>query len=844
MLELAAQWSDRRVETPHALTLDELASQLASNARRGLSEQEAQARLLRVGPNRLERAARPAYARIAIRQFADPLVALLVAAAAVSMLIGQGIEAAAIAAIVVLNAVLGFAQEAGAERALLALRESLERRASVVRDGREREVPVEELVPGDLLVLRAGERVSADARIVAARGLAVDESLLTGESVPVDKAADPVADEAPLGDRTSMAHSGTAVTRGRGRALVTATGPATELGQIAGLASSAKPPPTPLQRQVQGLTRVMVGFGIVVTVGLAGAMLAQGETLSQAFLVGVAVAVAAVPEGLAATVTIGLAGGARAMAERGAIVRRLTAVETLGSATVIASDKTGTLTENRLRLAAVEGDELAVLAAAALASTARVLEEDGGVRVAGDPVDAALVLAAHERGLPWETLLENRQAVHERPFDPSRKLMTVVYEEAGGRRAYVKGAPEAILERSIGDEDERARLLELAESWAADGLRVLAVAERPVPGPADADDLEGELRPVGLVGLDDPLREDAPRAVAEAREAGLRVEILTGDHPATAQAIGRALSLPAEAVHARISPADKLRLVERRQREGEVVAVTGDGVNDSPALRQADVGIAMGRSGTEAAREAADIVLTDDRFATIVAAIREGRAIADNIRKFVAFLLSANLGEVVLFAAAVLAGLGIPMTVVQVLLINVLTDGLPAVALTQDPASPHTMQRPPDRSRRLFSRTVWAGLGGIGVLVGLAALAAFLAGRMDGDAQAQTMAFATIALAELALVFAMRSTALPAWKAPPNPYLAGAVALSAAVVALAVYLPLLHEPLGTVSLTGRQLGLVALLALIPFAGVETAKLVFARTGRTPATAGTTHERSG
>ncbi len=544
---------------------------------------------------------------------------------------------------------------------------------------------------------------------------------------------------------------------------------------------------------------------------------------------GVAVAVAAVPEGLAATVTIALAGGARAMAARGAIVRRLTAVETLGSATVIASDKTGTLTVNRLRLAAIDTagaeDEVRVLEAAALASSARVLEEDGVVRVTGDPVDAALVLAAHERGLPWDTLVENREAVHERPFDPSRKLMTVVYEQAGGRHAYVKGAPEVILERSVGDEAERARLLALAESWAADGLRVLAVAERPVSGPAEADDLEGELLPVGLVGLEDPLREDAPGAVAEAREAGLRVEILTGDHPATAQAIGRALSVPVAAVHARITPADKLRLVERLQHDGEVVAVTGDGVNDSPALRQADVGIAMGLSGTEAAREAADIVLTDDRFATIVAAIREGRAIADNIRKFVAFLLSANFGEVVLFAVVILAGLGIPMTVVQVLLINVLTDGLPAVALTQDPASPHTMQRPPDRSHRLFSGAVWAVLGAIGLLVGLAGLVAFLAGRTDGDAQAQTMAFATIALSELALVFAMRSIVAPAWKAPRNPYLAGAVGLSAAVVLLAVYLPFLHDPLGTVSLSGPQLGLVALLSLVPFACVETAKRV-------------------
>jgi Ca2+-transporting ATPase len=824
------------MEAPHAAAPEEVVRRLASDLEQGLSDEEAGARRARYGPNRLERARRPPYAAIALRQFADPLVGLLVAAAAVSVLIGEGIEAAAIGAIVLLNSLLGFVQEAGAERAVLALREALVQRASVIRAGRERELAAEELVPGDLVVLREGERAPADGRLVAAAGLGVDESALTGESVPVDKGLAAVAVEAPLADRSSMVHAGTGVTRGRGRAVVTATGQATELGHIAGLTERAKPPATPLQRRVRALANVMVAFGIAVTLALGGAMLARDASFEEAFLVGVSVAVAAVPEGLAATVTIALALGARAMAERGAIVRRLTAVETLGSATVVASDKTGTLTENRLRLAAAHPvanrSERELLAAAALASTARLVEQEGELRIAGDPVDGALVLAAHERGLTNAVLFGERRLVREVPFDAERKRMTLVYEEPEGPRAYVKGAPEVVVERSGARADSHV-LEKLAGEWAAEGLRVLAVAERALADSANDDEaLERDLRLVGLVALHDPLRATAHAAITEAGAAGMRVEMLTGDHPVTARALGRALDLPEQAIHAKITPAEKLRLVERLQGEGEVVAVTGDGVNDAPALRRANVGVAMGQSGTEAAREAADLVLTDDDFATIVAAIREGRAIGDNIRKFVAFLLSANLGEVALFAVAIPAGLGAPMTVVQVLLINVLTDGLPAVALTRDPPSPLTMRRPPDRSGHLFPPKAWAALAVIGALVGFAALAAFLVGRTDGTLEAQTMAFATIALAELALVFSVRSPIRPAREAPRNLYLAAAVAVSAALVGVAVYLPALNDPLGTVPLSAPQLGLAALLALVPFACVEAGKAVFRRAGWT------------
>jgi P-type Ca2+ transporter type 2C len=825
------------MEAPHAFAPEQVARALDVDLERGLDEEIVAARLQAFGLNRLPRARRPAYAAIALRQFTDPLVLLLIVAALISALIGERVEAAAIGAIVLLNAALGFGQEAKAEGAILALRDVLERRATVVRSGLEREVAVEQIVPGDLVVVRDGEWVPADGRLVAATGLAVDESTLTGESVPVDKAVEAVAAASPLADRASMVYAGSAVTRGRGRVLVTSTGPATELGEIAGLSEAAKPPPTPLQRRVGALTRLMVGFGIVVTLALGGAMLARGSSLEEAFLVGVSVAVAAVPEGLAATVTIALALGAREMASRGAIARRLTAVETLGSATVIASDKTGTLTENRLRVAEAypaagrDADEL--LRVAALASTAHVHEHEEAPRVVGDPVDAALALAAYERGLTPRLLHEGRTLTRELPFDPTRKLMSVVYEEASGARLSVKGAPEVVLERSDLAPDAIRALEDVAEGWASSGLKVIGVAERVfLHGIPEDDVLEQHLRVVGLVALHDPLRATAAAAVAEARSAGLRVEMVTGDHPVTAAAIGRVLDLPDGAIHARVTPVEKLRLVESLQADGEVVALTGDGVNDAPALRRADIGIAMGRSGTEVAREAADLVLTDDDFATIVAAIREGRTIADNIRKFVAFLLSANLGEVALFAIAVIAGLGVPMTVVQVLLVNILTDGLPAIALTRDPAAPDTMRRPPERGDRLFTPRAWGALAAVGVVVALAALAAFLVGRSGGDEEARTMAFATVALAELALVFSLRSPIRAAWEARRNMYLIGSIVISAALVAIALYVPALNEPLGTVALTAQEVGIVVVLSLVPFLSVEVVKGLFRRVGWT------------
>jgi Ca2+-transporting ATPase len=819
----------RRIEraahpAPYALTPAEVAAALGSDLARGLDHEDAEQRLRTYGLNRPRETTRPPYLRLALDQLLDPLVALLLTASIVSIAIGDTIEGGAIAAILGVNAILGFWQEAGAERAVRSLSRSFTQTAQVVRSGRELTVDAESVVPGDLLAVGEGERVAADARLISANALEVDESALTGESLPVAKHPVAVTAATPLAERTSMLYAGTGATRGRAHALVCATGPSTELGDIERLTAAARPPATPLERRLARLARQMVVLGVLLTITLAGLLLLRGQPVHEAFLLGVAVAVAAVPEGLAATVTAALALGGRAMAQRGAIVTRLEAIETLGETTVICSDKTGTLTQNRIHVAAVRAadgfDEGEVLAAAVLASAAR--ETDDGF--SGDPIEVALLRAAVERGLSPAGLLAERELLHEIPFDSERKRMTSVYAEGDHRRIFSKGAPELV---ASGRPD--LALLEAASAWAGEGLRVLAVAAGRARPESPLDErLEEKLDLIGIVALNDPLRPTAAASVASARAAGIGVRMLTGDHPATARTIGRELGIPDEAVIARATPAEKLDLVSELQAQGEVVAVTGDGVNDAPALRKADVGVAMGRGGTEAAREAAAVVLTDDDFATIVAAVAEGRRIGDNIRKFVAFLLSANFGEVIVFAIAIGAGLDPPLAVIQVLLVNLLTDGLPALALARDPAGPLTMVTPPRRGDRLFERRLWLALGLIGGLVGAAATGAYLAGRGFGGDSAQTMTFATLALSELLVVFSIRSPTLTAWRLPLNPWLLAGVAASAAFLAAAVYLPQAHEPFATVSL-GLWPALTAVaLAALPALLVEIAKLAAAR----------------
>ncbi|HEY6960383.1 MAG TPA: cation-transporting P-type ATPase [Gaiellaceae bacterium] len=812
----------------HASAPVAVAAELAADLDRGLDDAEAARRLTLYGPNAPQEIAHPRYLKLVLDQFLDPLVALLLGASIVSIAIGDAIEGAAIAAILVLNAALGFWQELTAEQAVHSLSQSFSQHARVVRAAREIVIDARDVVPGDLLVLAEGDRVAADARIAGTNALEVDESALTGESLPVAKHPAAVAPETPLAERTSMVYAGTAVTRGRARVLVSATGARTELGAIAGLTAEARPPATPLERRLARLARQMVVVGITLTVILAGLLVLEGEPTHEAFLLGVAVAVAAVPEGLAATVTAALALGARAMARRGAIVRRLEAIETLGETTIICSDKTGTLTQNRIHVAALAPapgfDERDLLAAAVLASSAR--ETDSGF--SGDPIEIALLRAASENGLSLERLLAERELLHEIPFDSDRKRMTTIYRAGGRHWVASKGAPEMMAAARGSTET-----LDAVAEWGGQGLRVLAVAAGDVQAESPFDErVEEELVLVGIVALHDPLRPTAVAAVAAARDAGIGVRMLTGDHAATAGTIGRQLGLEQEAIIARATPAEKLALVNELQDRHEVVAVTGDGVNDAPALRKADVGVAMGRGGTEAAREASAIVLTDDDFATIIAAVAEGRRIGDNIRKFVAFLLSANFGEVIVFAIAIAAGLDPPLAVIQVLLINLLTDGLPALALANDPESAQTMHSPPRRGDHLFDRRTWLALGSIGALVGAAATAAYLAGRGFGGGVEQTMTFLTLALSELVVVFSIRSPTVAAWRLPRNDWLFAGVVLSLVLLVGTIYVPFGHEPFATVSLGWWQALTAVALSLVPAAVVETAKAV-TRIGGSP-----------
>ncbi|MFN8223205.1 MAG: cation-transporting P-type ATPase [Gaiellales bacterium] len=803
-VEARHRLDEDRERAVHGCSPAEVAATLATDLTGGLAEGEAAARLATVGRNELRRELRPPYVRIAIHQLRDPLVALLVAAAAVSFSIGETIEATAIALIVVLNGIFGFVQEVGAARAVLALSVAIAAEAEVVRSGVAKRVPVAELVPGDLVRLREGERVPADLRLSRAEGLECDESLLTGESVPVAKQVEPVTPATPLAERYSMAYAGTAVTRGAGVGLVVATGQRTEQGTVAQLARRATPPPTPLQLRLAALARRLALLGVGLTVALATAMSLRDAPAHEAFLVGVSVAVAAVPEGLAATVTIALALGARELARRGAVVRQLAAIETVGEATIVCADKTGTLTENRLRV-----ERLEAAPGIPRGELVQAIADLAGAEL--DPVDQALAVAAAEAEV------ERRPVLATVPFDAANRRAGVIVAESPGALGLVKGAPETVLALC---REPAPELGATAAEWASGGLRVLLVAARPLPAEApDAALLDESLEPLGLLALADPLRPEAREAVADARGLGLQVRMLTGDHPATAAAIAAQLGLGENETFARCTPADKLALVDQLIASDEVVAVTGDGINDAPALRRAHVGIAMGHGGTQAAREASSIVLTDDSFATIVAAVREGRRIATNIRSFLAFLLSANFGEVVLFAIAVVAGLGAPLTVVQVLVVNLLTDGPPAVALARERGP---LGETDARTRSaLLGRPLVVALTAVGLVVGLASLGSFLAVRDLRPGAAQTAAFVTIAVAELLVVYSCRSLERPPWRLPPNRYLDLAVATSALVVFAGLYLPALHEPLGTVSLTATELATALAFAAVPAVVAET-----------------------
>jgi P-type Ca2+ transporter type 2C len=876
----------------HRLEIAEVLERLGTDPARGLSEEEAKRRLAEHGPNEIKAARRISPWSILLDQVKNVLILVLLGAVGLSAFLGDTLEAAVIAAIVILAVALGFIQEYRAERAIEALREMAAPTATVVREVEEREVPARDLVPGDVLLVQAGDRIPADARLVEAVNLKIEESALTGESLPVDKTSGPLPQDLELGDRTNMIWAGTAATYGRGRAVVAGTGMETEFGRIARMLESVEEGQTPLQQNLDRVGRLLALAGLAVVVLVMALGLMRGQPFVEMLISGIALAVAVVPEALPAVVTISLALGVQRMVKRHVLVRRLPAVETLGSVSVICSDKTGTLTKDEMtvrRLFAagrtwevtgagyapegsflLDGAEaepseppLELLRAAALASDAHLArggegEGETGWRIQGDSTEGALIVAAAKAGLDKRALDERHPRVGEIPFSSESKRMTTLHETPDGVTAFAKGAPEVILascERRLGESGEEPLDAAGREAAAAEGrqmaasaLRVLAIARKRG---ATHEDAERGLTFLGLAGMIDPPRPEVKDSIRTCEQAGIKPVMITGDHPVTAQAIARELGVlkdgravtgseldgmddaglvrDAEAieVYARVSPAHKLRIVTALQERGCSVAMTGDGVNDAPALKKADIGIAMGVTGTDVTKEAADMTLTDDNFASIVAAVEEGRGVFDNIKKYLMFLLSSNIGEIGLMAGASLAGLPLPLSAVQILYVNLATDGLPALALAVDPPDDDLMERPPrDPHRGIFTRPVVTLLviGGIwSALVNLGLFAwALRSGRPLREAM--TMTFVLLVLIQFYKAYNYRSDRHSALRHPfSNRWLNLAIAWELALLALVVYLPAAHELFGTYALPFADWLLVNVLAATIAPVLELAK---------------------
>ena len=782
----------------------------------GLSASEARRRLAEHGPNVVTGEGTRSPWRILAAQLASPMIWLLLGACALSAALREVVDAVAILAIVVANAIVGFVQEFRAERALAALRSLTAPRARVVRDGELTTLPAAEVVVGDLLALEAGDIVAADAALVEAHALLVNEAMLTGESVAVEKRVGDTPSEAPLAERFGSVFSGTAVAAGTARAVVTATGMATELGKVATLLTTATQQATPLRQRLAQTSRVLLWAALAVVGVVAASGLLHGRDWMEVLLSSVSLAVAAVPEGLPAVVTIALAIGVQRMARRNVLVRRLAAVETLGCVTVICTDKTGTLTTGTMTVREVTGDRRATLTAAASCCDAE-LRADG--TATGDPTEVALLRAAAELGVHRGDLEASNPRTETWPFDTEKRRMAVL--RADGVIA-VKGAVEAVQPLCTPASEESAVLM------AGQGLRVLAVAAGPHVGGEPRD-----LTFVGFVGLADPPRPEATAAVAAARHAGVQVVMITGDHPATARAIATEMGIldagtePENIVHARTTPEGKLNIVRDWKARGQIVAMTGDGVNDAPALREAHVGVAMGSGGTEVTREAADIVLTDDNFASLVAGIHEGRGVFDNIRKALVFLVGGNAGELLVMLLASLSGLPLPLVPLHLLWINLVTDGFPALALAMEPVPAGVMARPPKTpGEPILGRTEWRTVLWIAVLDAGVTLGMFVWALGAHDlATARSLAFTTLVLCEVLRSFAARSAEQRALTLglATNARLAWAVGVSIAVQFGLHLLPWTRAVFGLAPLGLVEVGLVLSLGAIPLVVLELRK---------------------
>lgn len=860
------------MEDAHARSKDEVAERLGVSPESGLGRAEVRRRRKEFGLNRLRQSARRSWWSILFEQFRSVIVYLLAAATVLSFFLGEWIEGGAIVAVLAINTVIGFTSELRATRSMEALQRLSKTRATVRRNGKVGTIAAEELVPGDIVLLESGDMVPADLRLVEVNGLQCDESALTGESVPVAKGAEAVRGDAPLAERSGMAFKGTAATRGSAVGVVVATGGATELGRIAALAEGAEAEVSPLERRLDRLGGQLVWVTLALTAVIALTGIIGGQDLLAMVETAVALAVAAVPEGLPIVATVALARGMWRLARRNALIKNLSAVETLGATTVILTDKTGTLTENRMtvvrlslpdkdvRLEAgtaggpstftAEGRRISPAEDPALHAALRVAvlcngaslpspEDEGEApRGHGDPMEIALLAAGKAAGLDRPELLAEMPEVREEAFSPETKMMATVHREDGGYLVAVKGAPEAVIDNSTHvlrgaddmrrlDGDGRAEWGRRNAALTSKGLRVLGLAMKR----ADSEDGApyGDLVLVGLVGLLDPPREDVPDAIAACRQAGVRVVMLTGDHAGTAQTIAAQVGLAddgaeviepgalgsldsmteqkrrrilAAPIFARVNPETKLDLAALYQQDGAIVAMTGDGVNDAPALKKADIGIAMGQRGTEVAREAADMVLRDDAFPSIVAAMRQGRVIFGNIRKFVVYLMSCNLSEIAVIGVATLAGLPLPLLPLQILYLNLVTDVFPAFALGVGEGDSDVMRRPPrDPREPILAARQWIAVAVYGGLITAATLGAFLLALTTFDMsrkEAVTVSFLALAFGQVWHVFNMREagSGLLNNEVTRNPFVWGALVLCIALIAAAVYAPGLSHVLG------------------------------------------------
>ena len=889
----------------HNLAIPET-MELLNSSHDGLSNEQANKYLEQYGPNELIERGKASAWGILLDQFKNFIIIILLVAVVLSAFLGEVADAVVIFVIVLFAAGLGFIQEYRAERAMEALKKMAAPMATVLRDGKEIEIAARELVPGDIIIIKTGDRIPADGRLIEAINLRADEASLTGESVAVEKTDDVLEGEIGIGDQKNMVFMGTAAVYGRGKAIITTTGMNTEFGKIATMLQDVETEQTPLQVNLDRMGKWIAIGALSLTFVLALLGVMRGHGILEMLIWGVSLAVAAVPEALPAVVTISLAIGVQRMVRRHALIRKLPAVETLGSTTYICSDKTGTLTQDQMTVRKIysngqiinvsgvgyepkgdfsidssaidpkQEDALEILLrAGSLCNDTRLNYIDGTWGIKGDPTEGALVVTAAKAGIWKEEIAELYPRVAEIPFSSESKRMTTIHKHKQGKIAFSKGAPEVILESCshiLGNDgiaalnhEDRRQIMSLAQDMAGDALRVLAIANKELKDDANKNDaIENNMVFAGLVGMIDPPREEAKDAVRVCDEAGIKSVMITGDHKLTAVAIAKELGILKDGlavtgsdldamsdeqldalvekieVYARVSPAHKLRVVEALSKRGHVVAMTGDGVNDAPALKKADIGVAMGINGTDVTKEAADMVLTDDNFASIVAAVEEGRGIFGNIKKYLVFLLSCNLGEILLMSAAILFGplLGLesgilPLIAIQILYVNLATDGLPAIALSVDPPDPDIMQRKPRRGNEtVFTGPVLRFMAGAGLWTALVTLGVFLWALNVGKSalEAQSMCFVTLILIEFFNAFNCRSLDFSLFKVGvfSNKWLWLAIAWECVMLSLVVYLPILQEPFNTFPLTSSDWAICFFSASTIFIAAEVYKITYAR----------------